>query len=110
MKLFGFPVAAVVALTALAAIIPVIFYIPFALPLLYLLTGVLLANTFRHTAFRIKLAVCIPAFLVFTWFVLSGHDPTGVGGGAVLLAWVSFFSGLVGAHLFIEFRYREDSK
>ena len=110
MKILGFPVAAVVALTALAAMFPVIFYIPFALPLLYLLTGVLLANTFRHTAFRIKLAVCIPAFLVFSWFVLLGHDPTGVGGGAVVLAWVAFFSGLVGAYLFVEFRCREGTE
>ena len=107
MKSFGFPIAAVAILSVLAVIFPTIVYIPFVIPALFLIAGVLLASTFRRTAFRTKLAVCTLALLAFTLLALAGHDSTGALAGALLLAWAAFFAGLGGTHLFIAFRYRE---
>ena len=107
MKSLGFPIAAVAVLSVLAAIFPTVVYVPFAMPALFLIAGVLLASTFRRTAFRIKLAVCALVLLAFTLFALAGRDSTGILAGALLLAWVAFFAGLGGTYLFIAFRYRD---
>jgi 4-hydroxybenzoate polyprenyltransferase len=50
------------------------------------------------------------ALLAFTAFALAGHDSTGVLTGALLLAWVAFFTGFGGIYLFNAFRYREASE
>jgi len=110
MKAFGFPIVVVATLSVLAIIFPTVVYIPLAMPALFFLAGVILASTFPHTRKLIKLALCTMALLAFTAFALAGHDSTGVLTGALLLAWVAFFTGFGGIYLFNAFRYREASE
>jgi len=80
------------------------------MPACFLGAGILLASTFRHTSFRIKLAASILALLIFTLFAQAGHDQTGVLSGALLLAWASFFAGFGGTYLYGTFKYRGPEK